>query len=151
MTGDRPTRLFVYGTLRRDPSHEMFHLLAKYGRFAGDASVSGRLFDLGEYPGMISIDDAGRVVGELYEIDEANWDRVITRLDEYEGCSAGDPQPHEYRRELVSARLAGGLVLPAWAYVLNAWPAKPREIESGDYLAWRERANEAGGATSRRS
>src|SRR5438552_14406724 len=140
MTSDQPTRLFVYGTLRRDPSHEMFHLLAKYGRFVGDATVSGRLFDLGEYPGMVSSDHTGRVIGELYEIDHANWDHVIARLDEYEGCSIGDPQPHEYRRELINARLASGLSLPAWAYVLSNWPTNYREIKSGDYLDWRERA-----------
>jgi gamma-glutamylcyclotransferase (GGCT)/AIG2-like uncharacterized protein YtfP len=140
MTTDRPPRLFVYGTLRRDPSHQMFHLLAKYGRFVGDATVSGHLFDLGEYPGMVTSDDSGRVVGELYEVDQAHWEQVIARLDEYEGCSSGDPQPQEYRREVVNARLASGVVLSAWAYVLSTWPAKHREIESGDYLASRERA-----------
>jgi len=140
MIDDRPTRLFVYGTLRRDPSHDMFHLLAKYGRFMGDATVSGRLFDLGEYPGMISSDNAGQVVGEVYEIDPTCWDRVIARLDEYEGCSPEDPQPHEYRRELVNTRLTSGRMLPAWAYVIAGLPEKQREIKSGDYLAWRQQA-----------
>ena len=137
MTRDQVTRIFVYGTLRRDPTHEMFHLLAKHARFAGQAAVAGRLFDLGAYPGMIAPDDTGVVVGELYEFDEAAWSSVIARLDEYEGCSSNDPEPHEYRREIVTARLADGSMLPAWAYVLNQRPAQVREIESGDYPAWR--------------
>ena len=136
MTTEQPTRIFVYGTLRRDPSHEMFHLLAKYGRFVGDATVSGRLFDLGEYPGMVR-SDTGEVVGELYEVDQANWGDVIERLDRYEGCSFDDPLPHEYRRELVNANLVGGVVLRAWAYVLSSWPAMKQEIESV-ILGWRE-------------
>ncbi len=133
----RPTTLFVYGTLRRDPSHEMFHLLAKHARYLGDATVSGRLFDLGEYPGMISSNGTSQVVGEIYEIDKTKWDDVITRLDTYEGCSSDDPEPHEYRRELVNARLTTGGEIPAWAYVLNSWPDTDQEIKSGDYLSWR--------------
>jgi gamma-glutamylcyclotransferase (GGCT)/AIG2-like uncharacterized protein YtfP len=140
VTGERPTRIFVYGTLRSDPAHEMFHLLAKHARFVGDATVPGRLFDLGEYPGMISSDGAGRVLGEVYEFDPVHWRPVIERLDKYEGCSTSDPEPHEYRREIVRARLASGETLPAWAYILNRWPAELREIESGDYLASRVRA-----------
>jgi len=137
MTPDRLTRLFVYGTLRRDPSHRMFHLLARHGRYVGDATVAGRLFDLGSYPGMF-LADQGRVVGELYDIDQASWDEVIERLDEYEGCSSNDPQPHEYRREVVDSQLTNGTRLPAWAYVLAAPPPQASEIRSGDYLAWRE-------------
>ncbi|SRR6266498_4691543 len=137
---ETPTRLFVYGTLRRDPSHEMSHLLAKHARFLGEATVPGRLFDLGDYPGMIFPDETGRVVGELYEINAVHWPSIITRLDEYEGCAVTDPEPHEYRRQLVNARLPTGENLPAWAYVLNRWPNRVREIESGDYLTWRARA-----------
>jgi len=132
-----PTSIFVYGTLRKDQSHEMFHLLAKHGRFVGDATVAGRLFDLGEYPGMICPDETHRVIGEIYEIHVADWNDVVTRLDKYEGCSSDDPGPHEYRRELVSARLVSGAVVPAWAYVLTRFPAADHEIESGDYLSWR--------------
>lgn len=134
---EQPTRIFVYGTLRSDPAHEMFHLLAKHARFVGNATVPGRLFDLGDYPGMISSDDAGRVSGEVYEFAPPHWRSVIKRLDEYEGCSPADPQPHEYRREIVSARLTTGEELAAWAYILNRWPVGSPEIKSGDYLASR--------------
>jgi gamma-glutamylcyclotransferase (GGCT)/AIG2-like uncharacterized protein YtfP len=140
------TVIFVYGTLRRDLSHEMFHLLAKHARYMGDATVSGRLFDLGDYPGMIPSEDRSKVVGELYEIDQAKWHDVVTRLDKYEGCSSDDPEPHEYRRELVNARLHSGDVVAAWAYVLNGRPAKDQEIKSGDYLSWRA-ANLANGTS----
>jgi gamma-glutamylcyclotransferase (GGCT)/AIG2-like uncharacterized protein YtfP len=129
----------------------MFHLLAKHARYVGEATVSGRLFDLGEYPGMIPSDDRSKVVGELYEIDPAKWHDVVSRLDKYEGCSSDDEEPHEYRRELVSARSASGVVVPAWAYVLNGWPDTDQEIKSGDYLSWRAAhlPNGTSGVTSR--
>lgn len=88
---------------------------------------------------MIS-DDTGHVLGEVYEFDSTEWEPVIARLDEYEGCSPGDPQPHEYCREIVNARLANGQILPVWAYLLNHMPSGVREISSGDYLASRARA-----------
>lgn len=132
-----PTQLFVYGTLRRDSRHELYHLLAKNARFVGEGAAPGKLFDLGEYPGMIP-DRSGRVLGELYQIDHERWPDVIARLDEYEGCGSGDPPPHEYRRELIDVLLHNGEATQAWAYILNERPPKVREIVSGDYMAWRD-------------
>lgn len=140
MTAQDPTCLFVYGTLRRGPHHETFHLLAKHVRYLGEATVPGRLFDLGGYPGMVWPDERKSVVGEVYEVDRKHWDRISTRLDEYEGCGPSDPLPREYRREIVNARLSNGAALRAWAYVLTRAPSKSREIRSGDYLAWRAAA-----------
>lgn len=131
-----PRMLFVYGTLRRDPAHELYHLLARHANFVSDARVSGRLFDLGSYPGMTLDADNGYVSGELYQVN-SNWPYVIARLDEYEGCTDNDPQPHEYRRELVNAIRPGGPPTIAWAYVLNRDPQGLTQIESGDYLSWR--------------
>lgn len=134
-----PTSIFVYGTLRRDTQHQLFHLLARHARFLSEATVPGRLYDLGDYPGML-YPERGRVVGELYTVYPPQWESVIERLDEYEGCTASDPEPHEYRREVVDAYLPNGKTVPAWAYVLNRLSPGLKEIESGDYLAWRVRA-----------
>ena len=131
------TRLFVYGTLRRDPSHEMFQILAKAARFRGEARVPGRLYDLGSYPGMTIASDDRYVKGELFDIQANSWTRVIQQLDEYEGCTDRDPMPHEYRRDLVKAQLTSGPTIDAWAYILNSIPAGLREISSGDYLLLR--------------
>ena len=120
--------LFVYGTLRG--AHEPNHRLARQ-RFVGEATVRGRLFDLGSYPGMTIGEETGLVTGELYEI-VTGWDEEIARLDQYEGCSASDPEPHEYRRAVVTA-LRNGEAIEAWAYVLNRDATGLRVIESGDW------------------
>jgi gamma-glutamylcyclotransferase (GGCT)/AIG2-like uncharacterized protein YtfP len=130
-----PTQLFVYGTLRSDPSHEMFHILARHAKFLGEARVAGRLFDLGEYPGMVLQPNDNQVKGELYDVRPEHWDQVIHQLDQYEGCTDDDPEPHEYRREIVQAKLSNGRTVDAWAYVLNRPAAGLIEIPSGDYLS----------------
>jgi gamma-glutamylcyclotransferase (GGCT)/AIG2-like uncharacterized protein YtfP len=135
MKSDHPTRLFVYGTLRSDPRHEMFHVLAKTSNFLGDARVAGRLYDLGAYPGMSLSSNGQYVKGELYEVHPEHWSKVIQRLDEYEGCSDRDAEPQEYCRKLVSAELRSGESVEAWAYVLNRDARGLREIPSGDYLS----------------
>lgn len=132
MSIQRPRTLFVYGTLRRDAGHAMHDLLARHGTFLGEARVCGRLFDLGSYPGMTVGGDEGVVLGELYEI-ASDWAAFIARLDAYEGCGADDPEPHQYRRELVMAVRASGPPVEAWAYVLNVDPAGWPRIASGDY------------------
>jgi gamma-glutamylcyclotransferase (GGCT)/AIG2-like uncharacterized protein YtfP len=131
--------LFVYGTLRRDTQHELARLLAQRARFLGAAAVSGKLYDLGNYPGLVYPGN-GHVIGEVYAIDRPYWESVISQLDEYEGCTPSDPEPHEYRREVVRVQLTNGETLPAWAYVLNREPRDCREIQSGDYLSWRAKA-----------
>ena len=115
MIPDHPTQLFVYGTLRRDPAHEMFHLLARTARFVSEARVAGRLYDLGAYPGMTLSPNGKYVKGEIYEVDPVHWQSVIQQLDEYEQCREADPEPHEYRRELVRAVLPSGQAVEAWA------------------------------------
>lgn len=129
--------LFVYGTLRDDPRNQMFRLVAEHGRFAGRARVRGRLFDLGEYPGLVPSNDNHFVTGELYSVEAERAAEMWNALDRYEGCSEDDPQPHEYRRTLVPAQLNDGDTVQAWAYVLNDLPAGAASIPGGDYLLWR--------------
>ena len=128
------TRLFVYGTLRRDPSHDMSDVLVGTARFAGDACVEGRLYDLGAYPGLVLTNDGHRVRGEVYELSAQDWTNVIEKLDAYEGCTPLDPAPHEYRRELIKVEMSTGQRAKAWAYILNRHTAALPEIESGDFI-----------------
>jgi len=115
--------LFVYGTLRRnarrtDAQQAPYELLSRNAQFAGEATVEGTLHDLGNYTGMV-VPGSDRIIGDVFAIEPSQWDFVIARLDAYEGCTENDPRPHEYRRDVVQARLSSGEMVPAWAYVLN--------------------------------
>src|SRR5438477_11415216 len=94
-----PTRLFVYGTLKRGFPGEA-HMNGS--RFEGPATT-GRgyaLYDLGRYPAVVVIGQ-GTVTGEVYWVTREH----LARLDEYEGC------PSDYARE--SLVLAAGSLAEA--------------------------------------
>lgn len=130
--------LFVYGTLRNDPSHELFHLLPHDADFIGEGYVNGRLYDLGDYPGMVlSLNSSEQVKGELYNISQSKLDSALDILDQFEGCGRSASLPHEYRRELVNVFITTGNSITAWAYVLNKPVEGLQLIDSGDYRSWR--------------
>jgi gamma-glutamylcyclotransferase (GGCT)/AIG2-like uncharacterized protein YtfP len=107
------TTLFVYGTLRGDPS------LARHAAFLGEAVVNGTLYAFGRYTGIV-VPSERRVGGELYEVVPEEWPRLIERFDEYEG--------DEYRRTIVDASLPSGGSVRAWVYVLAGPVENLREI-----------------------
>ncbi len=117
--------LFVYGTLRRNHAHT--HRLLGDARFLGLASIGGRLYDLGAYPGVCSTSHTdARVSGELYDLTGADVDERLATLDRYEG--------HEFRRVRVIARLDDGRRLEAWAYLLaEPPPPEAHELPAGIY------------------
>ena len=130
--------LFVYGTLRDDPANEMFQLLDRNAKVLGEATVAGRLYDLGSYPGLVlSSDGPDRVKGKLYRLHEATAANTLLVLDDYEGMGPTDPLPHEYRRDLVTAYLTDGRSVTAWAYVLDRPVSSLPRIMSGDFSQWR--------------
>ena len=52
-------------------------VLARGATFLGEASVAGRLLDLGRYPALVA--GAGRVKGELYRLDDPELLPVLDR------------------------------------------------------------------------
>ena len=125
--------LFVYGTLRKDARNSMYQLLMHQATFVGCAWVQGRLFNLGEYPGLVpSFDSGSWVQGEVYALD--NPLQTLSRLDEYEGCAPSDPEPHEFERVELDVVMKSGKRENAWAYVYKGSTMNKREILTGDYL-----------------
>jgi gamma-glutamylcyclotransferase (GGCT)/AIG2-like uncharacterized protein YtfP len=74
--------VFVYGTLRRGNAGAM-SMRFPNAKFIEDAKVSGSLFDLGAYPGLLLNESNSLVVGEVYEVD----DEILNELDEFEASS----------------------------------------------------------------
>lgn len=123
--------LFVYGSLRSGAKHPMYEVLREHGTPAGPARVRGRLYVVDWYPGLVLDESAGWVVGELWsDIDDAAW----PVLDFYEGCSAEDPQPHEYVRRMATVDAEGGS-RRAWIYDYARDVSTLSAVDSGDWLA----------------
>lgn len=74
--------VFVYGTLRRGSAGSM-SVRFPDSKFIADAKVSGSLYDLGAYPGLILNESNSLVAGEVYEVD----DETLNKLDDFEASS----------------------------------------------------------------
>lgn len=93
----------------------------------GACLISGRLYDLGDYPGLVPGD--GVVHGELFELRDL---AVLKAFDKYERYDARNPEKSLYLRRAVR------LVHPpcdAWVYVYNQSLHSAYHIASGDWAA----------------
>ena len=120
-------RLFVYGHLQRGQVGYERLGLVKNTQWLGEAQVQGRLYEIGDYPGLI-LDGEEVVKGELIAFDDtALW----AALDDYEDCDRDDPETSEYRRVEIDM-LGGGR---AWVYVYNRSVDDLVMIASGRWAA----------------
>ena len=126
--------LFVYGTLRRDAGSKMHHPLAEYADFVAEATYQGRLYRVDYYPGAVpSHNRMDRVRGEVYALREPEI--VLPKLDHYEECGPGFPEPTEYIRRREEIMLADQTRCRAWVYIYNRPTDRLERIASGDFLA----------------
>lgn len=133
MAGDPPL-VFVYGTLRRGFSNRGRDILDLHGELLAQASVAGRLFDLGDFPAMVEPETRkDRVSGEVYRLTK-NPERALERLDRYEGARGANPLPYE-RRD-VEAELADGTEARAWAYIWTDDVEAFERVPDDDWAAY---------------
>jgi gamma-glutamylcyclotransferase (GGCT)/AIG2-like uncharacterized protein YtfP len=98
-------------------------LMAERAEWEGEGCVTGRLIDLGRYPGAIP-DDRGTIHGEVYRLHSAeHW----TALDSAEG-----PQ---YHRSRVAVRMTDGRPIEAYIYWYRGPLDRGLPIPGGDYRA----------------
>jgi gamma-glutamylcyclotransferase (GGCT)/AIG2-like uncharacterized protein YtfP len=110
--------LFTYGTLMR--GYGLHAVLARGASPMGTGSVRGHLLDLGRYPGLI--DGRGRVLGEVYRLDDTE---LLPVLDREEG--------YNFQRRRAIVTLAGGRRAWAWLYRYRGPREGARTILDGDY------------------
>jgi gamma-glutamylcyclotransferase (GGCT)/AIG2-like uncharacterized protein YtfP len=124
--------LFVYGKLRQGNANAMAGSLHTNSEFVAMATLQGMLYEVDDYPGAVeSHNPNDRVVGELYRLRDSN--RVFQKLDRFEGCWRGFPEPHEYIRKTVSVSLDNGDKVTVWAYIYNHDVSDLERIMTGDY------------------
>lgn len=106
-------------------------------RFVAEAKVSGSLYDLGEYPGLLLNDLNSQVIGEVYEID----DELLNELDDFEASS-------NYLRKQVEVSV-GNDRRKCWTYQPDPdFYSLSKVITSGDWLEYaRTNTGSPGSAT----
>lgn len=118
------TLLFVYGTLRKGGENQVTRLYPT-SVFVGDASVNGKLFDMGGYPAIRLDDGGGSIIGEVYEID----DETLAKLDEFETDAGYDRMPIEIA--------VNGETRKCWIYGPPAGLSEGKpQIASGDWIGF---------------
>ena len=116
--------LFIYGTLMPG-----LRLAAQMegAEHLGPATVSGRLVDVGRYPGLLH--GEGVVVGEVYRVSDAQ----LARLDQVEDMVPGHRAASQYWREQVMVQDGALAGQPVWTYVYNRPVDDLTPIPHGDY------------------
>jgi gamma-glutamylcyclotransferase (GGCT)/AIG2-like uncharacterized protein YtfP len=121
MTVAMNPHLFVYGSLLSAIGHPSGERLRSEARLLGPASMPGRLYRVGWYPGLVeAAAGSSRVHGEVYAL--ADPAHSLTWLDEYESIVPGKEASNEYGRAERAVQLASGGNLSAWVY-LYQWDA----------------------------
>lgn len=129
-------RVFVYGTLLRGKCNAGLLEFGANILSVREASISGRLFDLGPFPGVLPAREEGDVVaGEIYRLADLEASlRILDRLEGFQGYGRTD---NIYRRSLIRAVTGDGNRELAWVYIYLR-PVRGPRIASGD---WRERGD----------
>jgi gamma-glutamylcyclotransferase (GGCT)/AIG2-like uncharacterized protein YtfP len=123
--------LFVYGTLL-DADNGVANFMRKHCSFVKPGKFKGILYDIGEYPGAVSMHNAaGYVHGSIYLMSNAPL--VLEKLDDYEGFGPGQEQPNLFVRKLLEIETITRS-FDCWTYLYNKPVEKLRVIENGDYL-----------------
>ena len=119
--GKDPSLLFVYGTLKRGFPNPWSRRLWSRAVFLGEATMPGRLLDLGAYPALLEPASPGDLVhGEVAALRDPS---LLGSLDLYEG-----PQ---YERVLRRACMRDGAERDAWVYLFRASPRRACIIPGG--------------------
>jgi gamma-glutamylcyclotransferase (GGCT)/AIG2-like uncharacterized protein YtfP len=120
---------FVYGTLRQGDDNDITRLLPA-PKFMGQASIAGKMFHLGAYPGVI-LGGNSIVYGEVYAVSPA----LEAKLDAIE--AEYPAQPDEYAKREVTVVIQGQ-ALNCYVYEINpAYTRGKPVIASGDWVKGR--------------
>ncbi|AMR32895.1 hypothetical protein A0256_16445 [Mucilaginibacter sp. PAMC 26640] len=125
------TPLFVYGTLLQ--AGNLFGAyLTRNCKLVAKGKIHGRLYDIGEYPGLVIDLKSDYVYGAIYVIDNV---AILKKLDDYEGVGENEEQPDLYLRQLHPIETERGPIA-AWVYVYNRPVAGLHLIKGGDYIQY---------------
>ncbi len=127
-------KLFVYGTLRQGYAHPMAAFLANHSVTVTPATYKGRMYAIGDYPGVIpSMQTTDQVKGEVFALLQPV--DVFAALDDYEECSQAHAFPHAYARIQTRVNtLAGEVLSGVWIYLYTRDTQSLRSIPSGDFF-----------------
>ncbi len=102
--------LFAYGTLK-DALQRQVVLRGASARVIGSGTVTGALYEVGYFPGLVCDGAGDPIPGVLLELSD---DTALEHLDAYEDVAGG-----LFVRRRVEVQLDDGSTREAWTYEYN--------------------------------
>ncbi len=131
-------KIFIYGTLHHSMGNRYSRFLERNAQYMGVATKKGKLFNIGRYPGAVkSHNPEDKIKGYLYSVEDI--EHLLNTLDEYEGYDKSSPNQSLFKRERVLVEDKNNKKHLAWIYWYNKPTDEKKEIDRGDFLAFRER------------
>jgi len=132
---DDVDRLMLYGSLMSHTDELADLGLQNRLRYEGPCAISGRLYDLGEYPGLVTADAGNsRVRGELYQVLDPEALETLDRFERFDASDrAGSLYQRRYLQLLEPSRHSRRI--DAWVYVYNQKTDGACEIKAGEWKA----------------
>ena len=122
-----PQLVFIYGTLRRGGSND-FRMAG--AEFITCGTITGRMYRIDWYPGLVLDEAGGEIHGEVYAVDP----ELLSALDGFEGLSAGEMEGSEYRRVQTTVIQKNSCILTAWVWEWLGITEESQRISAGDWL-----------------
>jgi gamma-glutamylcyclotransferase (GGCT)/AIG2-like uncharacterized protein YtfP len=122
-----PQLVFVYGTLRRGGSN---HFRMAGARFVALGSITGRIYRIDWYPGLVLDPVGDEIYGEIYALDPEQ----LMALDVFEGVSAGEVEGSEYRRVETTVVQQDSQTQTAWVWEWVGLTDESQRISGGNWL-----------------
>lgn len=126
--------LFVYGTLNPKLAPKEIAPVIKRLKYVGDGFVKGRLYDLGDFPGIkLRSNSKTKVRGRIYKLPTDR--NTINSIDAYEEYYPTRLDKSLYLRKLTNVELENGKVVRSWIYEYNGRPDSSSLIKTPEKLA----------------
>jgi gamma-glutamylcyclotransferase (GGCT)/AIG2-like uncharacterized protein YtfP len=110
--------LFIYGTLHPDRAPREIAAVARRLTSIGRATIRARLYNLGEYPGIVLDDSSTPIPGELFTVPDAE---TLAALDAYEDFRPASHAESLFLREKAVVILDDGSQESCWVYTYNGF------------------------------
>lgn len=118
----------------QDFTSEITQVLRRKSEFIGEGWISGKLYDLGSYPGLVFDPEGGQSVrGEVYRMYQPEL--LLPVLDYYEMIDPKQAETNEYKRTLLPISIADQ-TKDCWTYIFQQPVGSLPEIISGDYRTY---------------
>ncbi len=110
--------IFVYGTLHPDRAPQEIAQAVRSLRPIGQGTICGRLYNFGDYPGVVLDQTAGQLVpGSVYALPADTG--VLAELDRYEEFEPDNVEHSLFVRAKTTVTFADGQQRQCWVYVYN--------------------------------